>query len=357
VYPHVHLLDLKAERQKKQEYNLIMSEALRNAISERLDREEQVILLQNRRGFAPVVGCNDCGYTATCPSCSILMAYHKTTLRLTCHYCGTTAPAPDACPQCGSPHIYLHGVGTEQVEECLRKDLPTARIRRMDTDTTRRHGAHHQILREFSEGKVDILLGTQMIAKGLDFGNVTLVGVVSGDTALFLPDFRAGERTFQLVYQVCGRAGRRPEKPGEAIIQTNYPEDISVKAAARLDAHRFYNQILAERQTLLYPPFSRLVRLLLQGKDQDRVWDRARELRAQLTPLRKGMTLLGPASAPFERLRDRWRVHLLLKSNRETDPSGQSLHKLLNQRLPRAWTERSHRGVRLKVDVDPVSLL
>ncbi|UCH11596.1 MAG: primosomal protein N' [Fidelibacterota bacterium] len=357
VYPHVHLVDLKAERQRREEYRLILSQTLEQAIRDRLERREQVILLQNRRGFAPVVGCNDCGHAANCPHCSVLMAYHKTSSRLICHYCGTTTAAPEACPQCGSPHIYLHGVGTEQVEEYLRERLPTARIRRMDTDTTRRRGAHHHILQEFSEGKVDILLGTQMIAKGLDFANVTLVGVVNGDTALFLPDFRAGERTFQLVYQVCGRAGRRPDKPGEAIIQTNYPEDIAVKAAARLDAHRFYNQILAERQTLRYPPFSRLVRLLLQGTHQDRGWARSRELRRRLTPLQKGMKLLGPASAPYERLKDHWRVHLLLKSSRETDPSGQGLHQLLNQRIPRGWTERSHQGVRLKVDVDPVSLL
>ncbi|MEE9161948.1 MAG: primosomal protein N', partial [Candidatus Neomarinimicrobiota bacterium] len=177
------------------------------------------------------------------------------------------------------------------------------------------------------------------------------------DTALFLPDFRAGERTFQLVYQVCGRAGRRREKPGEAIIQTNHPEDAIIKAAARLDAHRFYNQLLAERRELLYPPFTRLIRLLLQGKNEEQVWRRARELRSRLVPLPKGISLLGPASAPYERLRGLWRVHLLAKSGREEDPGGQRLHKAVAQRIPRAWLERSHQGVRLKVDVDPVALL
>ncbi|UCD36967.1 MAG: primosomal protein N' [Fidelibacterota bacterium] len=357
VYPHVRLVDLKAERRNTGNYQLILSNPLLKAIEERLDRKEQVILLQNRRGFAPIVGCNDCDYTADCPHCTVSFTYHKSARLLKCHYCGTTLPSPEVCPQCGSPYIYLHGIGTEQVEEYLRGLLPGVGLRRMDTDTTRRRGAHHRILREFSEGRIDILLGTQMIAKGLDFANVTLVGVVNGDTALFLPDFRSGERTFQLVYQVSGRAGRRRDKPGEAIIQTNHPEDAAIKAAARLDAHRFYNQILAERQELLYPPFSRLIRLLFQGKDQEKVWDRAREMRSFLTPLQKGIHLLGPASAPYERLRDNWRVHLLLKSSREVDLGGQQLHRLITNRVPRSWLERGHQGVRMKIDVDPVSLL
>jgi len=357
VYPRVRLVDLKAERQRTQNYQLILSDPLVEAIAKRLERKEQVILLQNRRGFAPVIGCNDCGYTVYCPHCAVLFTYHKSSQLLKCHYCGATAPGLEVCPQCGSPHVYLQGVGTEKVEEELQQLFPTAGVRRMDTDTTRRRGAHHRILQEFAERKVDILLGTQMIAKGLDFENVTLVGVVNGDTALFLPDFRAGERTFQLVYQVCGRAGRRQEKPGEAIIQTDHPDDIAIKAAARLDAHRFYNQVLAERRELLYPPFSRLIRLLVQGKDQEKVWSRARELRSQLTPLQEGMTLLGPASAPYERLRGLWRVHLLLKSSRETDPGGQRLHRLAASRVPHTWLERSYQGVRLKIDVDPVSLL
>jgi primosomal protein N' (replication factor Y) len=159
------------------------------------------------------------------------------------------------------------------------------------------------------------------------------------------------------VYQVCGRAGRRKDKPGEAIIQTNHPEDVAIKAAARLDAHRFYNQILAERQELLYPPFSRLTRFIYQGEDQEKVWEQAKELRARLTPVLKGMSVLGPASAPYERLRGRWRVHLLLKSNREIDPSGSQMHQLISSRIPRQWLERNRQGVNLKIDVDPLYLL
>ena len=357
VYPQVKVIDLRAQRQRTDNYSLVLSEPLVVAIGKRLERREQVILLQNRRGFAPVIGCNDCGYTATCPHCAVLFTYHKSNGLLKCHYCGTTAPGPIECPDCGSPHIYLHGVGTEKVQEEVHRLFPAARVLRIDADTTRRQGALQQRLQDFANGKMDLLVGTQMVAKGLDFDNVTLVGVVSGDTALFLPDFRAGERTFQLVYQVCGRAGRRREKPGEAIIQTNHPDDLIIKAAARLDAHRFYNQILAERQELLYPPFTRLVRLLLQGKDEERVWSRARDLRARLTPLPGGITMLGPASAPYERLRGRWRVHLLVRSSREKDAGGRRLHGLIARRVPTSWLERSHRGVRLKVDVDPVALL
>lgn len=357
VYPHVRLVDLNVERRRTGNYRLVLSEVLVEAIRARIERREQVILLQNRRGFAPISGCNDCGYTATCPNCAVSLTYHKGQQTLVCHYCNYNAPGPEACPECDSPHIYLHGVGTEQVEELINQLFPAAAVARMDADTTRRRGAHHKILQAFAEGRYDILLGTQMIAKGLDFHNVTLVGVVNGDTGLSLPDFRAGERTFQLVYQVCGRAGRHRDKPGEAIIQTNHPTDKAIKAAARLDAHRFYNQVLAERQELLYPPFSRLIRLLLQGKDSENVWRMARELRSRLNPSPRGMTLLGPASAPFERLRGLWRVHLLLRSNRQLDPSGQRLRHYALNCIPRTWLIRSHKGVRLKVDVDPVNLL
>ncbi len=357
VYPHVHLVDLNAERQRRQDYQLILSEILIRAIAKRLERHEQVILLQNRRGFAPIVSCNDCGYTLSCPQCAVLLTYHKSTQLLKCHYCGYTTSGIETCPQCGSLYVYLQGVGTEKVEEQLQQLFPAASIRRMDADTTRSRGAHYRILQDLSEGKIDVLLGTQMIAKGLDISNVTLVGVVNSDTALFLPDFRAGERTFQLVYQVCGRAGRHRDKPGEAIIQTNHPDEVAIKAAARLDMHRFYNQVLAERRELSYPPFSRLIRLLLQGRDLEKVWNRARELRSRLTPVQKGLTLLGPASAPYEKLRGMWRVHLLLKSDREVDPGGQRLHQFAENRIPRTWLERSHHGVHLKIDVDPVFLL
>ncbi|MCH7497781.1 MAG: primosomal protein N' [Candidatus Marinimicrobia bacterium] len=357
VYPKVSVVDMKVERQRSENYDLIISGPLEAAIADRLKRKEQVILLQNRRGYAPVIGCNDCGYTETCPHCAVLFTYHKSSGRLTCHFCGATAPGPEVCPDCGSPHIYLHGVGTEKVQERVQQLFPQARILRLDADTTRRRGAIYEQLESFAAGERDILVGTQMIAKGLDFENVTLVGVVNGDTALFLPDFRAGERTFQLVYQVCGRAGRRREKPGEAIIQTDHPDDIIIKAAARLDVRRFYNQVMAERKELLYPPFSRLVRLLLQGKREAQVWQRARDLRSRLTPLPGGISLLGPASAPYERLRGVWRVHLLLKSSRATDPGGKRLHQLVASRIPQSWLERSHQGVRLKLDVDPVALL
>ena len=357
AYPNVQLVDLKLERQRTGNYNLILSEPLIHAVQQRLQRDEQVILLQNRRGYAPLSTCNECGYTATCPHCSIWLTYHKSQGLLKCHYCGTTAKSPEVCPECASPYIFLHGVGTEQVEELLHEVFPTVGIRRLDMDTTRRRGAMQAILQDFAAGDASILLGTQMIAKGLDFDNVTLVGVVNADMALFLPDFRATERTFQLVYQVCGRSGRRQAKPGEAIIQTNHPEDVVLKAAARLDAHRFYNQILAERQELLYPPFSRLARFLLQGQGQQQVWEQAHELRSRLTPLRKGMQLLGPASAPYERLKGKWRVHLLLKSNRESDPTGGMIHRLIADRVPRRWLEQSRQGVRLKIDIDPQFLL
>jgi primosomal protein N' (replication factor Y) len=356
-YPQARLVDLVDERRQTGDYQLVLSRVLVDAIEARLDRREQVILLQNRRGFAPVIRCHDCGYTAMCPHCAVLLTYHKGEGLLKCHYCGYACKGPETCPRCGGMHIYVHGAGTEKVEELLRRLFPNGRVRRMDTDTTRSPGAHYRILQDFDRGNIDILLGTQMIAKGLDFENVTLVGVVNADTGLFLPDFRAGERTFQLVYQVCGRAGRRSDKPGEAIIQTFNPEDIAVRAAAHLDAHRFYNQVLAERRELGYPPFSRLARILLVGSDREQVWTYSQELHDRLTPVKKGMTILGPATAPFERLRGKWRVHLLLKSDREVDPNGQQLNRHIRERVPRAWLENLREGVRLRLDIDPGSLL
>lgn len=357
TYPNVRLVDLNAERQRTGVYRFILSEPLIAAVQDRLDKHEQVIILQNRRGFAPVSICNDCGYTYECPNCAVLLTYHKGRARLICHYCNHTTAIPEACNECGSPHIFLQGVGTEMVEQELTRLFPTAVVARLDADTSRKRGALGQILYRFGEREVDILLGTQMIAKGLDFKNVTLVGVINADTGLAIPDYRAGERTFQLVYQVCGRAGRSKDKPGEAIIQTNHPDDIAIKAAAHLDAHRFYNQILAERQGLLYPPFARLMRILVYGRDHDQVWTRANELGRMLRPLPKGLQLLGPASAPYERLRNQWRVHLLIKSDRALDPSGSQLHHFVGGRISMDLLFGRSKGVRIKIDVDPVALL
>ena len=357
AYPKVRMIDLRLERQRTDNYQLILTQPLIDGIAQRLERKEQVILLQNRRGFAPVCACNDCDFVAECLNCSVPLTYHKRAGELRCHYCGYRGPGLDRCPDCGSPYIFVLGVGTQQVEEVVQGLFPAARTRRMDADTTRSRHAHRIILEQFEAGDFDILIGTQMIAKGLDFERVTLVGVVNADTGLAFPDFRAGERTFQLVYQVCGRAGRRKDHPGEAIIQTNHPEDLAIKAAARLDAHRFYNQVLAERRELAYPPFARQIRLLLQGADRDEVWQRAQELRRRLTPTLPGISLLGPASAPFERLRGRWRFHLLLRSDREHDPGGSRLRWLIRDRIPQKWLEQSLKGVRILLDVDPVSLL
>ncbi|MCH7573983.1 MAG: primosomal protein N' [Candidatus Marinimicrobia bacterium] len=356
-YPNVQLIDMRLERQQTDSYNIILSRILAAAIGVRLDRQEQIILLQNRRGFAPVCACSDCDFVSACPNCSVPLTYHKQGEQLRCHYCGHQAPGLEQCPECGSPHVLVHGVGTQQVEQELGRLFPQAKVCRMDADTTRARGAHSMLLSDFRDGRYDILLGTQMIAKGLDFDRVTLVGVINADTGLAFPDFRAGERTFQMVYQVCGRAGRRKEHPGEAIIQSSHPADPAIQAAARLDAHRFYNQALAERNELNYPPFSRQLRLLLQGADRDAVWKRAERLHQRLSPVPKGMTLLGPATAPFERLRGRWRAHLLIKSARELDPAANRLRQHVRVKLPQAWLEGSHKGVRLTLDMDPANLL
>ncbi len=356
VYPHVTMVDLNAERKRTGNFRVIFSAELLAAIRQRIADHEQVILLQNRRGFAPVCSCNECGYQAECPSCSVLLTYHKAINSLKCHYCGYQTVGPEACPDCGSEQLFLHGVGTEQLEELLAREIPEANILRMDSDTTRTRGAHKRILEAFGSGEYNILLGTQMIAKGLDFEHVTLVGVVNADTGLHMPDFRAGERTFQLVYQVCGRSGRR-QKVGQAIIQTNHPDDMAIISAAHLDATAFYNRVLAERKELDYPPFSRMIRCLLTGRDQAVVWKKAQALKERLMPMPKGMRLLGPATAPLERVRDNWRVHLLVRSSRITDPDGKLMRRHVAERIQRNWIEKEQQGVRLIVDVDPMTLL
>ena len=326
------------------------SEALDTAISGSLERGEQVILLLNRRGFATFVQCPACGNVPGCPQCAIALTVHQTPSALRCHYCGHEERIPDTCAVCGHATQRLRGLGTQQLEHFLGLRYPRARIARMDLDTTSSKWAHHHILERVASGEVDILLGTQMIAKGLDFPNVTVVGVVDADTGLHFPDFRAGERTFQLVAQVAGRAGRGA-RGGRVFVQTRAPDHHAIRAAAAHSVSQFAAAELPLRSppNPPYPPRTGLVRFVIATDDHARTADLAERvatwLRRAGERLDGALTVLGPAPCPLMRLKGKWRWHVLAKS---AEP------RVLG-RVVRAWRAKAHRAV--TVDRDPVSLL
>jgi primosomal protein N' (replication factor Y) len=331
----------------------VFSPSLLVAIESRLTRGEQSLLLLNRRGYASFLQCHSCGEVQVCPHCSISLTYHRVPESLICHYCQHQALVPSHCPSCHTETMRQRGMGTQQVERLVAERFPEARIARMDVDTTSGKWAHTQILDRVGRGEVDILLGTQMIAKGLDFPNVTLVGVVDADTGLNLPDFRAAERTFQLLSQVAGRAGRGP-KGGEVIVQTRMPTSHAVRHALTHDFLGFVREELGARRVPAYPPFVSIANVVLSGPDQGATAQAAIDTAAWVKALvtRKALrdlVLVGPAPCPIDRIKDRWRWHFLLKSSQ---PS-------LMTRVAHYVAEHAPvaGAVRLVVDRDPVSLL
>jgi primosomal protein N' (replication factor Y) len=356
--PSVDVVDLR-EGYKKGSPQGIFSPALQEAIADRLAKQEQIILFLNRRGWAMFLLCRDCGYTTRCPHCDVSLTFHARSARLACHHCGYERAAPTVCPTCAGTRIRPFGIGTEKVEAEVRMLFENARVLRMDRDTTVKKDAHMKMLRAFRGGEADILIGTQMVAKGLDFAGVTLVGVISADTALNLPDFRASERAFQLLTQVSGRAGRG-RKPGHVIVQTFNPEHESVAAAAEHDYETFYRQEIVNRRELAYPPFTRLANIVSQDEDVREAESRLRILASYLGGRRSlldgpkiggddDLTVLGPAPCPLGRLRNRYRWHLLLKAaDRDT----------LRTRIRAAMTQlTASERVGITVDIDPMSLL
>ncbi len=347
--PTVHVADLREEF--AQGKATIFSRRLEEGIRNRLERKEQVILLQNRRAYSTFLLCRDCGFVARCPNCAVSLKFHSAARKLSCHHCGFVRPAPDVCPKCQSLRIRKFGIGTERVEEETRKIFPDARVLRMDRDTTSRKGSHAAILNEFRSGEADILVGTQMIAKGLDFPNVTLVGVISADTSLNLPDFRASERTFQLISQVAGRSGRGTT-PGEVVIQTMDPDNYAIQSAVTHDYISFFEQELEMRRELLYPPFATLVNVLARNETNSAARAAVEELGAEIKKLpmsiRKDVRVSPPVPAVLSKLKNMYRWHLVLRSTDREAVLG-VLHHVFeaNPSLRR----------KLTVDVDPVSML
>jgi primosomal protein N' (replication factor Y) len=349
--PPVELVDMRHEWAGRQGSRVI-SRRLEQYMRESLERREQIILFINRRGYAPYIHCPRCGYVHKCERCDITMNWHRTADVVACHYCGREERPPERCPDCASEEVRYGGTGTERVEDAVHVLLPDCRTLRMDTDTMKTRTAHEEVLEEFRQGRADALIGTQMIAKGLDFPNVTTVGVVSADVTLHLPDFRSRERTFQLLAQVAGRTGRGAAG-GRVIVQTFMPEDPAVQAATRHDYERFADRELSERRRLGYPPFARMARIVCSGPRLEPIERYMRELGKELERLcverADGSRVLGPAPAPVPRIRRRHRHHLLLKC-----PGASAVHELLQ-----AVTEllRGPSGAGVIVDVDPYSML
>lgn len=347
--PRVDLIDMRQEFLETRKH-ATFSRALLEQLQTRLENGEQAIVLLNRRGFSSAVACRACGERVQCVNCAVTLTWHRRDRRLLCHYCNYAEKVPQTCPKCESEHIHFLGMGSEKVEEELHQQFPTARVARLDRDTV--GGKHHYetILQGFREKDFDILVGTQMIAKGHDIPNVTLVGVVSADTGLGLPDFRAAERTFQLITQVAGRAGRGT-LPGVVLVQTVNPEHYAVRLAAAQDYGTFYEKELQFRRSMHYPPFTAMANLLVRSEKQEDALRMAAEMEQHLGPAPEKIRIMGPAEAPVPRLKSEYRYQFLIKSGSR---------KLLNELLRRAQEfSRAQKwgATALVIDVDPITLL
>lgn len=347
--PEVELVDLRIEFAETRKMDTF-SRRMQEEILKRLQKGEQTILLHNRRGFSSFITCRACGNRVTCVNCAVTLTYHQRDRRIMCHYCHHVEPVPSRCPSCDSEYIQFMGTGSEKVEGELHQLFPGARIARLDRDTVTNKHQFEQILLGFRAKEYDILVGTQMIAKGHDLPNVTLVGIVNGDMGLGMPDFRAAERTFQLLTQVEGRAGRG-EVPGTVILQTLNPDHYAVRFASAHDYEGFYAREMEFRRSMRYPPFAALANLLVRHVDLSSAERLAAELESYVKPLSKGLHVLGPAAAPVPRLKNEFRFQCLIKS-----PSRKRLSEIL-QGLVAFTQEKKWPATALVIDVDPVSLL
>ncbi|NWG03654.1 MAG: primosomal protein N' [Syntrophaceae bacterium] len=347
--PQVDVVDMKRE-------GSLLSEKLRMALQKNIEDRRQSLLFLNRRGFANFILCPDCGQTFKCPNCSVTLTYHLRDRTLQCHYCGYQIKAPGDCPKCQGHRLQGVGIGTERLEQEIQLLFPKAQVGRMDRDTTSRRRSHLQILKKLESGNIDILVGTQMIVKGHDFPNVTFVGVVSADTALHFPDFRSSERTFQLLTQAAGRAGRG-EILGQVVIQTYTPDHYSILRAKDHDYLSFFQEEIQFRKALEYPPFSRLVNFRLIGNSEKKTKGLAEEMgRIGQSLLKKGyvkgIEMLGPSTAPFAKMRGKFRWQMLAKAK-----NSQWLHQFAKEVAFRMEILMKGKGVHLDVDVDPVFIL
>lgn len=348
--PEVEIVDMREELNSGN--RSMFSNQLRDAIQQRLDNQEQIVLFLNRRGYASFILCRDCGHVPQCPNCDISLTYHKSTDQLKCHYCGHQEVPPNQCPNCESEHIRQMGTGTQRVEELLQEAFQEARIIRMDVDTTSRKGAHEKLLNDFGSGKGDILLGTQMIAKGLDFPNITLVGVLNADTMLNLPDFRASERTYQLLTQVAGRAGRH-EKEGQVLIQTYNPDHYAIKDVQENDYTAFFQKEMNYRKIGKYPPYFFLINFTIAHKEMKKVMEASKHIhKILLQHLTDKALVLGPSPAALSRINNEYRFQILVKYKREP-----ALHEALKYLDDYYHDQYLKEKLSLKIDIAPQMMM
>jgi len=355
--PEIKIVDLRESMGYRGVRRFITPE-LHQAIKDTLQRQEQVLLFLNRRGFANFALCASCGNPLRCKYCDISLTYHQKANAFKCHYCGFSRAAMSSCDTCGSSDLKKLGLGTEKIEAAINELFPDARVARMDRDTTTRKGSIVKLLKGLRDQTIDILIGTQMIAKGHDFPSITLVGIICADLSLSFPDFRAGERTFQLLAQVSGRAGRGTS-PGRVILQTYNPDHFSIMAAKDQDVHSFYTQEMSFRKALNYPPFSRMIQLKISGKDKletaeqaSRLGDLCRALKTANPSLYSSVEIMGPIEASLTKIAKRYRWQILLKGMRV-----KALHKFIGQLLSRNPTLFNHYRVRVVIDVDPITIM
>ena len=349
--PKIEIVDMIKERKENNKTSI--SKLLNQKIRERIDKKEGIIIFQNRRGYSTYIECQDCGYVEMCDNCSVTLIYHIAQNHLRCHYCGSVKDVPDSCRRCGGIKLKLKGVGTQKVEDELTHIFPDAKVLRMDLDTTAGKKSYDRIMQKFANGEADILLGTQMVAKGLDFSRVTLVGVISADIPMLIPDFRSSERTFQLLTQVAGRSGRS-EKEGEVIIQTFQPDHYIFDYVVNHKTLEFYERELKIRQVLNYPPFSRLILIEFKGekeKDVDSASDEfAKELKSKI---HNPIQILGPAPAAIPKIKRNYRYHIIMKIPKQFDKSGKQVAQVIWQLKEKFETKLNSKGIKLIIDVDP----
>lgn len=348
--PKVEIVDMREELHAGN--RTMFSRDLKEKIEHRIKKGEQIVLLLNRRGYSTFVMCRDCGHVKECPHCDIALNFHKQHNKLKCHYCSKEEPMPTICPECESDLIRYFGTGTERVEESLTQLIPEASVIRMDVDTTRRKGAHERLLNRFINKEADILLGTQMIAKGLDFPNVTLVGVLAADSMLHLPDFRSSEKTFQLITQVSGRAGRH-DLPGEVIVQTYTPEHYSIEFASQYKYNQFYEEEMAIRRKFRYPPYVFLTLITVSHKNHVKVIQATQRIvQLLLQNVQKETVVLGPTPSPIARIKDRYRYQCMIKYRREPQ-----LQKLITKIIDQFNDDILKDDLLIVVDMEPYQLM
>ncbi|PAV29950.1 primosomal protein N' [Virgibacillus profundi] len=344
--PEVEIVDMRDELHAGN--RTMFSRELKDKIEHCIQKGEQIVLLLNRRGYSTFVMCRDCGHVKECPHCDIALTYHKNSNQLKCHYCSYEEPMPMNCPECTSDLIRYFGTGTQRVEEALTKLIPEASVIRMDVDTTRRKGSHEKLLNQFAEKQADILLGTQMIAKGLDFGNVTLVGVLTADSMLHLPDFRSSEKTFQLLTQVSGRAGRH-ELPGEVIVQTYTPDHYSIELASKYNFNDFYKKEMTTRKTFQYPPYVFLALLTISHQNKVKAVQTAQKIvQLLMKNIQNDTVVLGPTPSPILRVKDRYRYQCMIKYKNEPQ-----LRSYINKILDLFAEESRKEDLLITVDMQP----